>query len=77
MKKKRILAGMIFALTITVNGCQSNQSAKKTAETTASPIPTVAVVDLPETMFIQLLVERCKLRYQKIGQSVMRMPLCW
>ena len=64
MKKKRILAGMIFALTITVNGCQSNQSAKKTAETTASPIPTVAV-------------ERCKLRYQKIGQSVMRMPLCW
>ena len=46
MKKKRILAGMIFALTITVNGCQSNQSAKKTAETTASPIPT-AVIQCP------------------------------
>ena len=54
MKKKRILAGMIFALTITVNGCQSNQSAKKTAETTASPIPTVAVVDLPEDSYTTL-----------------------
>lgn len=54
MKKKRILAGMIFALTITINGCQSNQSAKKTAETTASPIPTVAVVDLPEDSYTTL-----------------------
>lgn len=54
MKKKRILAGMIFALTITVNGCQSNQSAKKTAETTASPLPTVAVVDLPEDSYTTL-----------------------
>ena len=54
MKKKRILAGMIFALTITVNGCQSNQDAKKTAETTASPIPTVAVVDLPEDSYTTL-----------------------
>ena len=54
MKKKRILAGMIFALTITVNGCQSNQSARKTAETTASPIPTITVVDLPEDSYTTL-----------------------